>query len=153
MTNEQLLEIGYLKQACVEAALQVERSTVALHAADYKLQEYLYSMSRAQAKEPKPEPEQCICAAILMPDGEIIRGHRHDACYTVIRKRQPTVDSELIAKAKQGFVTSRNRFVDRKAAIEIQRAAGKKSASTGADLTGEDLFSEDLYLANCERLT
>lgn len=96
--------------------------------------------------------EICICAAIRMPDGEVIRGHRHDACYTVVRNRpvhsaDPAVIEASrmeIVKAEQGFVTSRNRFVGREEAMEIQKRAGCKSALYG-ELRGDILFSEDLY--------
>lgn len=107
------------------------------------------SDSTAKAWLSTVECEQCICAAILMPNGEIVRGHRHDSCYDVVRKR-PNASREAIVAAVQGFVTSQNRFVDRQEAMQIQRAAGKESAMHGK-LTGDILFSEDLYLAEWER--
>ena len=44
----------------------------------------------------------------------------------------------------QGFLTSENRFVDRKEAMTIQKAAGKLNTK-GQPLDGQILFSEDLY--------
>lgn len=89
--------------------------------------------------------EFCICAAIRMPNGEVIHGHRHNHCYDVVRARTDVVREDII-KADQGFVTSEGRFVGREEAMRIQRAAGCKShhRSDGV-LTGEMLFSEDLY--------
>lgn len=86
------------------------------------------------------DAEICICAAIRM-GGLIIRGHRHDDCFRNMRTRR--VDSEPIT---QGFITSRNRFVDREEAMRLQRAAGAKSVySDDGELHGDVLFSEDLY--------
>lgn len=89
--------------------------------------------------------EFCICAAIQMPDGEIIRGHRHNNCYDVVRSR-PNAESnrENIVAAVQGFITSTNRFVDRKEAMRLQIAAGIPSQFSRG-YCGDILFSEDLY--------
>lgn len=91
--------------------------------------------------------EICICSAIQMPDGELIRGHRHDSCYDVVRRRPDAEEKRLdIVHAAQGFITSRNRFVDRREAMTLQRASGLPSRyrKDGA-YVGEELFSEDLY--------
>lgn len=80
-----------------------------------------------------------------MPDGEVIRGHRHNNCYDVVRARPDNIREDIVA-ADQGFVTSLNRFVGREEAMEIQRAAGIPSAQwPDGVLRGSDLFSEDLY--------
>lgn len=89
--------------------------------------------------------EFCICAAIQMPNGEVIHGHRHCHCIDVARARVP-MDREAIIKAEQGFVTSRGRFVDRQEGMLIQRASGRSSAYTAdGAYHGDGLFSEDLY--------
>lgn len=44
----------------------------------------------------------------------------------------------------QGFVTSRNRYVDRKEAMRIQKEAGVESLDPGG-YRGDELYSEDLY--------
>jgi hypothetical protein len=44
----------------------------------------------------------------------------------------------------QGFITSRNRFVNRSEARELQEAAGIASVAPGG-YRGDLLFSEDLY--------
>ena len=83
------------------------------------------------------QPEVCICAAIKLADERVIRGHRHDDCIqTAIKWKAEYKDSE------QGFVTSRNRFVGRKEAMELQKAAGIASRD---GYRGNILFSEDLY--------
>jgi hypothetical protein len=87
--------------------------------------------------------EQCICAAIQLPNGEVWRGHRHDDCIHTAAKAGATRDE--IAEAEQGFITSLNRFVDREEGARLQRLAGIVSAHSG-HLPRPMLFSEDLYL-------
>lgn len=85
--------------------------------------------------------EICICAAIQLPSGRIIRGHRHHHCFAAA-DAMASVDQ--IRAAEQGFVTSRNRFVGRVEGRKLQEAAGIPSAAVGGyrlDL----LFTEDLY--------
>jgi hypothetical protein len=84
-------------------------------------------------------PEVCICAALRLADGRIIRGHRHDGCiHTAIQwKAKPS-------EAVQGFFTSRERFVTREEGMLLQRAAGRTQPD-GRPLLGYILFSEDLY--------
>lgn len=90
-------------------------------------------------------PEFCICAAIRMPDGEVVHGHRHNHCYDVVRART-NPDREAICAADQGFVTSTGRFVDRKEGMRIQRASSKPSCyGANGEYVGDVLFSEDLY--------
>jgi hypothetical protein len=89
-------------------------------------------------------PEICICAAIITAEGYIIRGHRHDDCMYTADKMGYT--PARIGDAGQGFMTSTNRFVGRKEAMMLQRAAGLGSAmSDDGKLHGTILFSEDLY--------
>jgi hypothetical protein len=82
--------------------------------------------------------EICICAAVKDDAGNIIRGHRHDHAMKRI------IEMGNIPK-EQGFMTSYNRFVDRREAAELQKAAGIKSVWTKDGEIGEVLFSEDLY--------
>ena len=89
--------------------------------------------------------EVCICAAIRMPNGEIIHGHRHNNCYDVVRARTDISRDEIV-QAEQGFVTNRRRFVDRKEGLVIQRASGLPSHyGKSRQYLGDSLFSEDLY--------
>jgi hypothetical protein len=86
--------------------------------------------------------EICICAAIKIDDGKIIRGHRHHDCIAIIQANGiGPIGSE---KGEQGFVTSANRFVNRKEGYQLQIAAGIKSIAVGG-YRGDILFSEDLY--------
>lgn len=98
--------------------------------------------------QPQAEPalvhEVCICAAVKIGD-LVVRGHRHGDCLTTAGAI-PGVSRDDVRSGVQGFVTSRNRFVDRREAMRLQRAAGVKSCySRDGELRGEILFSEDLY--------
>lgn len=106
---------------------------------------------------PIVESEVCLCAAIKMPNGEVVRGHRHDNCFDVVRRRhhakyrdQHDADSEAarlaITRAEQGFLTSRGRFVGRREGMVLMRASGLPSHySKDGKYNGDELFSEDLY--------
>lgn len=83
--------------------------------------------------------EICICAAVRMDGGCIIRGQRHSDCLVAIGLR-----GWEHRRSIQGFVTSHNRFVDRAEAMLLQLAAGIPSAAPGG-YRGAILFSEDLY--------
>lgn len=99
----------------------------------------------AHTEEASRPFEICICAAVQMDNGVILRGHRHDDCFQTALKYGY---KERITQAKQGFITSRNRFVNREEGMLLQRAAGLKSAhhpSGERELHGDMLFSEDLY--------
>lgn len=90
--------------------------------------------------------EIVICAAVRMPDGYIVRGHRH---HNAIRTASeiPKYKGIKTWDENQGFVTSLNRYVTRKEGYEIQIAAGIESVlppDKGPYLGGE-LYSEDLY--------
>jgi hypothetical protein len=90
-------------------------------------------------------PEICVCAAIRMPDGYIVRGHRHCHCiaaaYDMPRYRESW---ECPQGDDQGFVTSRNRYVTREEGLALQLAAGIYSAKDNS-YHKRVLFSEDLY--------
>lgn len=75
--------------------------------------------------------------------GIVFCGHRHHNCLYVMvaitGKAQHEMGEEI-----QGFLTNKNRFVDRKEALEIARNAGQVyEEKLGNPLIG--LFSEDLY--------
>jgi len=83
--------------------------------------------------------EICICAAIKTKHGKVIRGHRHVDCfYTMERMGIHEPDAE------QGFVTSKNRFVNRDSGRKLQDAAGMQSVDREG-YHGNSLYSEDLY--------
>lgn len=83
---------------------------------------------------------QIICSAILMPDGYVIRGHRHNDCLRtasgILRYKEKGEERIL-----QGFVTSNNVFVNRASAMIIAKNAGQVDEKH----KGKELFSEDLY--------
>jgi hypothetical protein len=88
------------------------------------------------------DKEICICAAVIANGGTIIRGHRHvDCLYTIKRMKLKPTEKNV----DQGFITSRNRYVDRKEGYKLQIAAGIKSIDSIMPYMGEELFSEDLY--------
>jgi hypothetical protein len=86
--------------------------------------------------------EFCICAAMLMDDGVIIRGHRHDSC--LVTAGRMGYKRNQLRNDQQGFVTSQNRFVDRKEGARLQNAARINSVQTKKPVV-DLLFSEDLY--------
>ncbi len=69
----------------------------------------------------------------------MIRGHRHVDCFHAMRVRKIEVEGRV-----EGFITSRNRFVDRREAMRLQKDAGVESANPRG-YYGEELYSEDLY--------
>lgn len=98
------------------------------------------------------ELEIVICSAIMLPGGKIFRGHRHADCIETAFKFvtwnagndpgehhwNPNMCRE------QGFITSKNRYVGREKALQLQLNAGIESACPSGYRTKE-LFSEDLY--------
>lgn len=87
--------------------------------------------------------EICICAAMKMPDGYIVRGHRHNDCFRTIAGI-PRYRSVQLDSLEQGFMTSNNRFVDREKAFDLQIKAGINSVD-GEGYRANELYSEDLY--------
>lgn len=88
-----------------------------------------------------PDDEVVICAAVLSDDGQVLRCHRHHDGLRALADRELAPAEHERA---QGFVTSRNRYVDRTEAMQLQLDAGIESAAPGG-YRGETLFSEDLY--------
>lgn len=90
--------------------------------------------------------EVCICAAVRLADGCIIRGHRHHDCLRTAleRKRVLGLHDGVRWSGEQGFVTSNNRFVTREQGYRLQVSAGIESKAPGG-YRGERLYSEDLY--------
>lgn len=82
------------------------------------------------------DPEICIVAAVRTVAGRVIRCHRH---FYGLHIAGPEAKG-----CEQGFVTSRNRFVDREEGQRIQLAAGMDSIAPGG-YRGDNLYSEDLY--------
>ena len=84
--------------------------------------------------------------------GVVICGHRHPNCIAIINaltgKRNVTSE---VGEYEQGFLTNKNRFVDRKKAAIIAYNAGQVNdrvrwyEMTDQDWKTRQLFSEDLY--------
>jgi hypothetical protein len=89
------------------------------------------------------EKEICICAAIKDDRGCIWRGHRHHNAIQAVYEAGRTWN----VKTGQGFITSKNRFVDREEGYKLQIAAGIESVAIGGYRKNR-LFSEDLYSDN-----
>lgn len=89
--------------------------------------------------------EICICAAIRLKDGLIIRGHRHSDCYRNLAGR-PKYKKYIreFDDPEEGFITSLNRFVSREVGRNLQNIAGIPSADKDG-YRGNTLYSEDLY--------
>jgi hypothetical protein len=99
----------------------------------------------------RADKEIVICSAIRLPDGRIFRGHRHSDCINTAMMAiqwnggvDPGTHHWSASMARdQGFITSRNRYVDRAEGMRLQRAAGIESVAPGG-YRGQ-LYSEDLY--------
>jgi hypothetical protein len=103
-----------------------------------------FILSEKQKSREEGALEICICAAIRMEDGEIIRGHRHGDCFMSSRASKLRETQRGVNLAEQGFVTSFNRFVSREEGRKLQEAAGIPSTDKEG-YRGKTLFSEDLY--------
>lgn len=108
-------------------------------------------------KDPSPDmPEIILCAAIWYRDlmtpmynvtnidrGVVVCGHRHGHCISQVKAlanlRTVTLAKDGVGEHYQGFLTNKNRFVDRKEAAKIAIAAEQCLPNV------ETLFSEDLY--------
>lgn len=83
--------------------------------------------------------ETLICSAVLMPDGYVVRGHRHNDCFRTI-DGMPRYFGVRITAKMQGFMTSENRFVNRADALVIFQANGGELKLGGNTLTSEELY-------------
>lgn len=90
--------------------------------------------------------EFIICAAILLDEtGKIYYGHRHQHCIEALDEELTwTMNRQEVAKVKttQGFITNKNRFVDRKEALVIALANNQVDEKK---VNKTNLYSEDLY--------
>ena len=89
---------------------------------------------------PVTAQELPACAAILTTRNVIIAGKRHHDCLA-------SAHDLFVAKqdiAEQGFMTTLGRFVDRREAMVLMKAAGRQSADSDG-YRGDELYSEDLY--------
>lgn len=97
--------------------------------------------------------ERIICAAIHYDDGKgregqpinistgiVFSGYRHFNCMTLFHE---FFDAK-VTRDMQGFLTSENRYVDRKEAYFIAKKAGQLLHDKH-DLSNPQLVSEDIY--------
>jgi len=83
--------------------------------------------------------ETVIVAAIRMPGGYVVHGHRHmDAMMAAARI--PRYTETDVDKAEQGFVTSQGRFVDRREAHQIHYADEPSIRHPDGQLYSEELY-------------
>lgn len=80
--------------------------------------------------------------------GIVVCGHRHGHCIDIVKTlsglRTVKISSDGVGETTQGFMTSKDRFVDRLEALEIAVKAGQIYRNFASNpLIG--LFSEDLY--------
>jgi hypothetical protein len=88
--------------------------------------------------------EFILCAAVKFKH-TIISGFRHKDCNDVIRFLNPKITyEELPERENQGFLTSENRFVNRKVAFLIAKSQ-EQIISLIKDFDECELTSEDLY--------
>lgn len=93
------------------------------------------------------EPEFILCAALNF-ESIIICGHRHSDCYAILKnlyKKFTGSENDIILPERkdQGFLTSNNRYVDRKEAWNIAKA--NNQIAYGRESSDEYLISENLY--------
>ena len=103
--------------------------------------------------------EYILCAALKYKDS-IICGRRHHNCYELLKQLLNLTDAELPGKECCGFMTSWNRFVDRKEALvlaivcnQAKKFAPDEDLNAWLKLKGNEdaiLSSEELYYVNCE---
>ena len=96
--------------------------------------------------------EYIICSGIWFDDGKkyahqpknietgiVVAGRRHHNCYSTLANVTGRTSAHLDYEKVQGFITSQDRFVDRKEAAKIAFRNGQTIKEK------KTLFSEDLY--------
>jgi hypothetical protein len=101
--------------------------------------------------------ERIICSAIWYKDflkpihsvvnvdrGVVLCGHRHAH---IIHQHVTLMGKSAIQMGEniQGFLTSKNRFVDRKEGMEIAIANNQLIGKSAYKKIGQNLYSEDIY--------
>ena len=97
--------------------------------------------------------EKIVCSAIEITNvnkvyNGIYLGLRHGDCFKAIRRIRMLIGDndewriKCLRNSKQGFLTTKNRFVDRKEAMNIARNEGQIISEFG---NGIELYSENLY--------
>jgi hypothetical protein len=98
-------------------------------------------------------PEYLLCSAIWFDDGVdtyvhqprniktgfVVCGRRHHNCFTTVAMLMGIRKERLTKEEVQGFLTNKDRFVDRYEAAQIALASGQIKEPK------ERLFSEDVW--------
>lgn len=111
----------------------------------------LYVLGAKELKESDYIFEKILCSAINY-NGAIITGRRHSDCYKSLKsilevESYSNINFELPDREHQGFLTTFNRFVDRKEAYKIAKAQNQIKYGFDATENGEEsiLISENLF--------
>lgn len=101
--------------------------------------------------------EYILCAAVLYEDGIVydlrpdnietglvVCGRRHGDCYMTILGLKPDYAETATERDNQGFMSSKNRYVDRVEAYQIAKAAGQLLMNLD-EQEKPQLISENLY--------
>lgn len=100
----------------------------------------------SMAPEIERDVELPACAAIQLPDGTTLAGRRHHNCLSMINYTFGGKCPFAKDTWKQGFMTTKGRFVDRREAFRMRMEAELPSACpSGYRIHLGELFSEDLY--------
>ena len=103
--------------------------------------------------------ERILCAAIYYNDnivyahqpdnidkGFVVCGYRHQNCCMTMFIQNKGNNSYLNIEKERGFITNKNRFVDRYEGFKIAKQANQILESSSCYSASEaKLFSEDLY--------
>lgn len=98
------------------------------------------------------DKEFILCSAIMWGD-IMVTGYRHGDCYKTLDALVEDIPERTYpGREHQGFLTSKNRYVDRKEGWKIadennQIKFGKAASDRGED---SELISENLYQENLE---
>jgi len=91
------------------------------------------------------QKEFILCAAIKWGD-LIISAHRHKDCHKLLDDLVPDIPSRTYpGRDDQGFLTSHNRYVDRREAFKIAKENNQIYHNMHDDTEDNFLVSEDLY--------
>jgi hypothetical protein len=92
------------------------------------------------------EQEFILCAALLF-ENNIISGFRHSDCYKTLTDVVKVKDECLPQREDQGFLTSLNRYVDRKEGWVIAKRNNQIRFGLESSENGDQsqLISENLY--------
>jgi hypothetical protein len=128
------------------------KDSIAYHAYGIEVEVLELAKSKLDQIIPTSDIEYILCAAIWFDDGKfyehqpinipsgiVLCGWRHGCIFPQIGGLVSERQQLGIHEKEQGFVTNKNRFVDRKEGRKIAFESGQTDEETG------QLFSEDLW--------